>query len=252
MVSYRWFSPRAGAVTRGGIDYLHALSKIWLYGNFQSDPLEISRLKAMLQHARLERHRVNDLADARSLVQRSSHLHFVFRWDCCHTFGDFKGYRESLRDEIYACATPEQRKVVDAFQLSEFIAMNVRTGKDFVPRASGLPGYHITELDWFIRALGVVRGRYGDMPCVIVSDGGPKQLAPLLALQQVQLVQTPSAVADLLILSKASVLLGTGNSSFSAWGSYLGGMDTFSSPETPFDRFRILDGATNEQKVDIL
>jgi hypothetical protein len=75
----------------------------------------------------------------------------------------------------------------------------------------------------------------------VVSDGGPKQLQLVLAEPDVKLVKTSTAINDLKILLHAKILLGSGNSSFSAWAAFLGGMPTYSSAETPFDRFQIGD-----------
>ena len=121
----------------------------------------------------------------------------------------------------------------------DFIGLNIRTGKDFIKAGSGKKGYFLTEIDWFIHALKITRGKMGNLPVIVVSDGGVKELAKILDEPATTFLKSGNAIEDLLVLSRSKVLLGSGNSSFSAWASFLGTMDTFSSNETPFINFKI-------------
>jgi len=56
MLQSRWFSPRGGAITRGGIDYRFALTKIWLVGNFRRDRDEISCLEYFRKYRKMLGH----------------------------------------------------------------------------------------------------------------------------------------------------------------------------------------------------
>jgi hypothetical protein len=240
MLTHYWFSPRAAAITRGGIDYGNALSKIWLLNNFCFDPKEMSIVEGKLKSAKLERIYVDNLSDARNYARDNCHL--VFRWNSSHEFSELWHYRDFIKEKLLSLARPSHVEFSSQYDGTPFIAMNVRTGKDFISKSSGKLGYYLTELDWFEAALLKVRKNYGNLPALIVSDGGTRELRQLLALPDVKLVQSSSAIADLLTLAKAKVLLGSGNSSFSAWASFLGGMPSYSSKETPFDKFKLSDG----------
>lgn len=252
MLAQCWVSPRAGAITRGGIDYRYALSKIWLLNNFKRDPVELSRFRASMQCRRLPKCYLDDLPHARREVLVDGNRHFIFRWNTSHNFGDLANERRFLLEQLRACSLGRQVAFVDSLEESDFIAMNVRTGRDFVKRNPEDGGFRLTELQWFVESLAEVRKRYGDLFCYILSDGGPKQLRDLMRLPRVRLIRTPSAVADLLIMTKSKVLLGSGDSTFSAWGSFLGGMDTYSSPLTPFERFKISNNDPKAQVVGVL
>jgi hypothetical protein len=250
MLQSRWISPRAGAITRGGIDYRFALTKIWLAGNFRRDGDELSILEYLRKCRHLPIRLADDLADAAADMAENQHV--MFRWNTCHNFTDLVGQQGYLRKRLSSVAMPSQLRFAQRYDGRDFIALNVRTGKDFVSRSSGRSGYYLTEKDWFVGALTEARRRYGQLPAIVVSDGGRAQLQGILNEPNVELLQAPTAIADLLVLSKARVLLGSGNSSFSAWASYLGEMDTFSSKETPFSHFMLGDGRGGTQVVGTL
>ena len=63
-----------------------------------------------------------------------------------------------------------------------------------------------------------------------MSDGSPEELQDLLRLDNCELVPPRSAIADILLLSRAEVLLASGYSTFSMWGSFLGRMPTLYAP----------------------
>lgn len=229
-----WFSPHGGAVTRGGIDYSRALRKIWLYGNFKRSNEELSRFRYWIQFRHLMQYKFVWLKDAE---RHTLGGHVVFAKSGTgaegHDFSEFEGESEFLLRSLYEI-TPGgkaalDRRIVD----SSFIGVNIRCGNDFVSGTDKV-GFQKTRVSWFCYALKEVRMRYGDLPAVIVSDGGPSQLAEILKEPNVTLLDSKTAIADLLTLAAAKVLLGSGNSSFSAWASFLGEMDTFTSVDTPF------------------
>jgi hypothetical protein len=68
---------------------------------------------------------------------------------------------------------------------------------------------------------------------IVVSDGNQKALQPLLEMENVTFVRPGAAISDLLVLSKAKVLLTCGASSFAAWACFLGQMPSVSHPGQP-------------------
>jgi hypothetical protein len=77
------------------------------------------------------------------------------------------------------------------------------------------------------------------VPAVVVSDGSPAALGDLLSIDGVTLLRPGCAISDLLVLSRARVLLASGSSSFSAWGAFLGQMPVASHPGQPMSDWRI-------------
>ncbi|MBS1743300.1 MAG: alpha-1,2-fucosyltransferase [Bacteroidetes bacterium] len=233
-----WFSPRGAAITRGGIDYKKALNKIWLANNFKKRKKDASSLKSLLLHknAFLQ---CDDIPAAIKNIQSGTNSNILFRWNTCHRFDDLAPYRKLVLNTLKSITINKSLSFVEPYSKKKFIGLNIRTGKDFVQRSSGKNGFYLTEMDWFISALRMIRENMGDLPAVIVSDGGKKELAAILQEPGTELVNSSNAIEDLLVLSNSTVLLGSGNSSFSAWASYLGAMDTYSSPETSFTHFGI-------------
>src|SRR5262249_15653281 len=103
-----------------------------------------------------------------------------------------------------------------------------------------------TPLEWFVAALKVVRAQaLRSLPAVVTSDGTRDELAALLELDNVQVVSTGSAIGDLLLLSRSSVLLAS-VSSFRGGASYLGKMPTLSYPGQSLGRLFQLESAPGQ------
>ena len=120
-----------------------------------------------------------------------------------------------------------------------FIAMNYRSGNDFKAHTTKDPQAK-TDLHWFVHAVDWVRRQYGNLPVRVISDGAPHHLADLVkGVGGCQIHQFGTAIEDLQFLSRAKVLLASGNSSFSAWAAFLSGADAYSAKATPLDRWQI-------------
>lgn len=188
----------------------------------------------------------DDLPQAIGFIESGNNKDVVFKWNTCHQFTDLENYRLLLLNRLISVSRKKSIAFADKSGSGAFIGLNIRTGKDFVSAASGKKGYLLTEIGWFIKALKQTREKYGNLPAVIVSDGGRKELAQILDEPGTTLIDSRNAIEDLLVLSKSSVLLGSGNSSFSAWASFLGGMDTYSAPETSFEHFKIISDKASQ------
>lgn len=245
----RWVSPHGGGISRGGVDYRRALRKIVLVGNFKPDCEALSSWAYWLKGRRLPVVRCATLSEARAI---DGDVHVVFRWDAEHNFSEFAGRQKFLRHVLRNMTVSSQQSFIDRWIGRDYIALNVRCGNDFIPAGSLSLGYVKTGIEWFAAALKTVRMKYGNLPAVVVSDGGAKQLQQLLRLEDVRLLDAPSAIADLGVMMGARVLLGSGNSTFSAWASFLGEMDTYSSAATPFRYAGLEDGRNGEKIVGIL
>lgn len=223
MIRPQWEQLRLGPLLRGGVSLRRYHSQILLWGLFQSETAACFRhLAADLFYRRENEPRGPFAADGKRTVVE-------FRGDG-RFFADFEGERRLVRAELEAIARPRWTRLAASFGEAP-IAMNVRRAKDFPDVASASGGPRRTPLDWFARTLALVRRAAGrDAEALVVSDGTPADLAPLLSLGNVRLVRPGCAISDLLVLSRAKVLLASGGSSFSAWASFLGGMPTVSIP----------------------
>lgn len=240
LLGYQWFSPRGAGIIRGGINYKYALQKIWLVSNFVKDTNSLNLVRSkILELSSGEKSYISNIEDATKIKDIGKNHILILKWNACHYFNDLQPYRSLINRELENIISSKKLKNIESFTKEEFIGANIRMGNDFIESNSIKNGYRKTSLDWFKNSIEKIRLSYGNLPVFVISDGGPKQLSALKSIPNLKIMNNKSAIEDLLILSKSKVLLGSGNSSFSAWASFLGGMDTFSSPQTPFDHFHI-------------
>jgi len=237
MLQQHWISIRGAAVTRGGIDYMKVFGKIYLFNNFVNDTKEMNPLFFALRYRHnCQKIMVSNLQEARQFVKSDNKL-IVFKWNTDHFFTDFELYRKLITDSIYRIT---RKPITNHLVVKEpFIGINVRLGNDFVEQDATQHGYRKTAIQWFLDHISEVRKLHGNLPIYVVSDGTHKQLSDFTRFDNVVLVNNNRAMEDLLLLSKASVFMGSGNSTFSAWASFLGNMPTYSSKETPFTSFKL-------------
>lgn len=238
MIEPIWFSPRGAAITRGGINYTKALRKIWLFDNFKSEMQHLPFWYNYI-YSNAAFKSCSDLNEARVIFENDPKVNIIFKWNAKHDFSDLLTYRKNIKDYLLQITPETSKRYITNNSKSSFIGINVRTGKDFIPSSSTTVGFRQTDLQWYINALRNLRNKGNNQPAVIVSDGGYKQLGLLLKEPNTHLLNASTALEDLMVLSNASILLGCGNSSFSAWASFLGDMQTYSSPLTPFTHFKL-------------
>lgn len=237
MLQQRWISIRGAGVTRGGIDYSKILGKIYLLNNFKNDEGEIGWLEWQFKLKRqLPIVYVNDLSEAFEVLKGESKL-IIFRWYGGHYFTDLEMYRLLLRESLQKITRSAVLKKI--IHPAPFIGINVRLGNDFVDPNSGQDGHLRTPMDWFLRNIDEVRKTHGNLPIFVVSDGTHRQLAPFKKFSNVTLVNHNYAIQDLLFLAQASVYMGVGTSTFSAWASFLGNMPSYAAEVTPFSGFQL-------------
>jgi hypothetical protein len=157
-------------------------------------------------------------------------------------FAPIEGWDTRLRGELLRSMTPRDRQLAARTEGS-VIGVHVRRGDFFVVPESELAswkGQHgaiQTPTRWFVDSVILVRELLGHAaPVFVVSDGESDDLTPLLRLGDVTFLRGGSPISDLLALSNAQVLVGSMESSFTAWASFLGQMTTCRFP-APSEQF---------------
>lgn len=233
MLSPRWFNPRVGPVLRGGINLFAYHRQILLLGLFKSHRHDVHGIKHLL--IELIANRIQEPASftAPFSVNQTGSSIIIFQGDRDH-FRSLFGFEQFLHQELRSIARKKWTQLADRPPVVP-IAVNVRCAKDFPevkPEDLTSPtGPVRTPLDWFVRSLEIVRSCIGyPAHAFVVSDGTEEELRNLLSLENVSFVRPGCAISDLLLLARASVLIASGGSSFSAWASFLGGMPTITLP----------------------
>lgn len=244
MLAPRWVQPRLGPLVRGGIDLRSYMRQILLLGLFKAAPNDITGVRAARLRARA--HRLPEPEHWRqepSTVMPATGLVVFSGYG--QGFQDLNGYDHLLLLCLRAITRERWLKLVD--QVTEpFIGINVRLGNDFRTAQSSedyyTKGAVKTPLDWYIVSLQQLRLQIGrPVKAIVVSDGTPAALSPLLELENVSFWRPGCAISDLLILAKARVLLAAGGSSFSAWAAFLGQMPTASHPGQSLTWFKLVN-----------
>lgn len=139
----------------------------------------------------------------------------------------FKGlvpWRAYIRSELLSIVNKKWRDKMSSFQGLPPLGIHMRLG-DFMStdaKKSRIGSGVRTPVGWFVDCLRKIRQELGyPIGAFVVTDGIYQEIRPLLDLGNVEWVDTTSAISDMLILSKAKLILGSGGSTFSAWGSYL-------------------------------
>jgi hypothetical protein len=242
MLAPRWVQPRFGPLLRGGIDLSAYLRQILLLGLFKAASSEINGLRAarLRTFARRwpepEHWQINPY-----LGQRDTGLVVFSGYG--RGFEDLNAQSFFLLERLRSATRDRWLHLVD--QVTEpIIGINVRLGNDFRTAQStqdySTQGAIKTPLAWYIASLEGVRQYLGrPIKAIVVSDGTRAALAPLLELENVDFWRPGCAISDLLVLAKASVLIASGGSSFSAWAAFLGQKPTISHPGQSLAWFRL-------------
>jgi hypothetical protein len=252
-VTPRWTRLGLGSWLRGGLARRHHGTQVRLAGLFRPRPGDVDPWLA--RWSTIGALHVEEPDDPRAPWIRPDPGRSVvveFRGLGLYFF-PLLGSEAFLRDELRAITRPEWLALADGAGEAP-IVLNVRRGPDVQKPRSGerrLRSDEATPLDWFVRTLGEVRAAAGGTPdAVVVSDGSEAELAPLLRLPSVRLLQPSSAISDLLVASRARVLLASGASTFSAWAAFLGGMPAATHPGQPLVEFALPPSAGAASRVE--
>jgi hypothetical protein len=162
--------------------------------------------------------------------------------DVRNAFSPLEGWDSRLHDELVSSMNMRDRRLAARTEDS-VIGVHVRRGDFYVVSEAELASWEgprgalRTPTRWFVESVALVRKLLGrTAPVFVVSDGEPNELELLLALDGVTLLRGGSPISDLIALSNAKILIGSMESSFTAWASFLGQMTTCTFP-VPTERF---------------
>lgn len=159
-------------------------------------------------------------------------------------FQRLNGWDQFLLREIQSITKDRWLKEADSISKVP-IGIHVRRGDFSEPKSDEefyVSGSLRTPLSWFIKSLKIIRDVLGfPARAFVVSESGEKELRDLLSLKDTILFRTGSAISDLLFLSKAKILIGSGGSTFSAWAAFLGQMPTIAHPGQSLAWFKLIN-----------
>lgn len=146
---------------------------------------------------------------------------------CGDKFDSLITKKNFIKQEILKILPKESSCKIESLQLQEkTIGLHVRRGDFRVAQNNDdfkKKGALQTPLSWYIEMLRLVRKIYGSqVEAVIASDGAESEIRPLLKEPNVRYLDRFNSIETILTLSKCSILLGSGGSSFSAWAVFLG------------------------------
>lgn len=244
VISPVWMRPAIAQILRGGIDYKSYLRQLVLLGLFKKRKGDYGVIEGMVRTLGAQRIREPENLDIMDTVYsgKDKNLIFIFEGQT-DTFKALNGWNAFLHKELRAITKPRYLNMVDSIDRVP-IGICVRCGNDFREPdedCAVLSYGDKTPIRWFVRSLQAIREAAGfPVKAYVVSDGTCSQLRELLEMENVIFVRPGSAVSDLLVLAKAEVLIGSGTSTFAAWGCFLGEMPCISHPGQPFTDWDIV------------
>lgn len=242
MISPVWMRPAVMQIFRGGVDTHSYLRQLVLFGLFRRREGDLGVIEGRLRARHARTVTEEEFAHLTAAATgRNEDLSVVFA-GYKPLFSPLNGWHDFLLKELRAITRPSYLALADSFGEIP-IALCVRCGNDF-PEPVLVDGKigkgQKTPISWYVRCLRDLRKELGTAcKAVVVSDGTPAQLRDLLSMENVQFIRPASAISDLLVLSRARVLIGSGSSMFVAWGSFLGQMPCISHPGQPFSEWDI-------------
>lgn len=212
IIAPSWAHVRRGPLLRsntimGGIALRDFLGKILLFGNFTNIGYTggIKKIILLLKKYFFQNEQI-----------------VIFAGDG-NFFDDLRGFNDEIKNELWRLAKNKE-KIIHCENIK--IIINVRLGRDFkTPKSNSefySKGLLLSPLEWYVAALRALRQELNeDMPAIIISDGTNNELLDLLKEPFVTRFISHTAIEDLLMMSNAEHIVGTGGSSFTAWGGFL-------------------------------
>jgi hypothetical protein len=140
------------------------------------------------------------------------------------SFEYIKEHRDFIKKSLFAMLSKSIQSELAKYK-APAIAVHIRRG-DFANLPEGVEfkmvGATKTPLDYFVYIInGIRKYIHKTVEVQVFSDGTAQELSPVLTLENVKLVETKYDITDLLLMSKAKVLITSAGSSFSYWAGFL-------------------------------
>lgn len=143
-----------------------------------------------------------------------------FRWVKGEFFSPILDHQAKIKDELMRIVNPSILKLSQEVPPSGFIGVHIRRG-DF-----SVIGQSVGD-DWYVEAITRAQTELGSssFPILVFSDSDPKDLSGICSkFTNIRVMPKAPAIQDLLMLSRAKILVGTCRSTFSMWAVFLGQM----------------------------
>lgn len=210
-----WSRPHIGPLFRG--------ERMRFYGNsIRESKLAIVISGFLSAHGTVIR---NTALEALGHHYKDGHL---FVWDqiphWSDYFGPLKEYRDLLKKLVWSAVTSSVRMQV-MNSLPPTIAVHIRCG-EFRKLAAhedfALVGSARTPLEYFIGIVSEVRECCGyKAPVTVFTDGHPSEVEAVLRLPNVVLAARNRPIVDMLLMSRAQLIVASASSTFGMWAGFL-------------------------------
>lgn len=157
-------------------------------------------------------------------------------------FGTWRATLEERLREIIASSSSQYIVPTE----KPFIGVHLRRG-DIWSLSNAKRGSYEIPLAWYVKVCCLLRSeeKFREFPIKVFSDAHREELDELSRLRSLEIMPKAPAVADLISLSRSSILVGTSKSTFSLWASFLGQQPTVWAPNANFSRY----GLTGENQI---
>jgi len=218
MVKTRWWQLRIGPLLRRESDYR------WYFSQLNQSPDDIWGVRKLCIFVR--NNYIEEPVDLETLPDEKGIIRFT-GWG--EYFSPLVAHQDYIRSKLMMSVNPRCLGAIQCYKETlPPIGIHVRRG-DFRVICSEQQlkseGAVQTPIDWYIKVLKGIRMKVGhNVPAFVVSDGTDVELQQLLEVRGVQWISSGTALGDLLLLSRSKVLIGSGGSTFSGWGAFLGNL----------------------------
>jgi len=224
MVWPTWPQLKIGPLIRGELDLRFYNNLFWNPGNYIDG---LRKAKILLTYKKVKE---KDLLGLLNTLSFSENVLVTFE-GMSDMFLPIRGYRSIVLKELLRIVKPQHTSGL-SFDFSYSITVHVRLG-DFKPFNDNLlrkGSFNIRlPMEWIVDTVNQLRSFLGSCcPVWVFSDGKDGELRDLLRLPNTFRLHFGSALADMLAMSKSSVLVVS--STFSMWSAFLGSVPSIYYP----------------------
>lgn len=225
MLATRWTQPKIGPLLRGETDLRYYVG-LFEDRSYVRGP---RRLLALLTRRRVDGATIGINRDPPDLPRSCDGALVTFRGWSGWFRDDLHPHRDFLRQRLEAIVSDRVRREAESFDGPLEIVIHVRRGDmPVVSPGQEMPEDNVVESEYYYLAVlrGIRRAAGRCVPATVFTSAHEGELVELQREEGVHIAVGRSAIADLLLMSRARLLVASSASSFSAWASYLGALPT--------------------------